>query len=114
VNFIKEDFQDILSYKEALAIICLLVNYAYQQTIIDVERLAKFIGIPHDNIKKMGRIFEILRLGKIYTDNGRTMLEIFDIKDEEIKNTMYEAIWNKKEDYASIYKQLIVDGMENN
>ncbi len=112
MNIIKEDFRDILSYKEALAIICISINYAYHQAIIDIERMAKFIGLSTDDLKKMGRVFEILKLGKIQLKDGREILEVYDVKDEEVKNTMYEAIWNKKDDYAAICQKLIADGIE--
>jgi hypothetical protein len=107
---ISEDIKEMLAYREMLSLLCFSINYSRRYERISTDRLSSMLDIPVYGITKACRLLERLGLANISRNDGDViveMLNVDDIKDEVMKNTIFEVVWENKLEFSRIYKGLI-------
>lgn len=103
-----EDLKELLSYPEAVALICFNINYSSRFSRVNLGVLAGFLDLPYDKIKKMARLFVKLKMAKIYYAGIDTEIEMLTSDSDEIKDIIYEVIWEHKNEYSFVYRRILV------
>ncbi len=113
---ISEDIKEMLAYREMLSLLCFSINYSRRYERISSKRLSEMLELPIYNITKACRLLERLGLAVISRNQGDViveMLNVDDIKDDVMKNTIFEVVWENKLEFSRIYKGLIKSEVEN-
>lgn len=113
---ISEDIKEMLAYREMLSLLCFSINYSRRYERISSRRIADMLELPVFNVTKACRLFERLGLAVISCSQGEViveMLNVDDIKDEVMKTTIFEVVWENKLEFSRIYKGLIQGEIEN-
>lgn len=113
---ISEDIKEMLAYREMLSLLCFSINYSRRYERISTGRLSSMLDIPVYSITKACRLLERLGLANISRNDGDViveMLNVDDIKDDVMKNTIFEVVWENKLEFSKIYKGLIKGEVES-
>lgn len=102
-----EDLKELLSYPEAIALICFNINYSNRFSRVNLGVLAGFLDLSDDKVKKMARIFEKLKMAKVYHTGIDTEIEMLSSENDEIKDIIYEVIWEQKNQYSFVYRRIL-------
>lgn len=113
---VSEDIKEMLAYREMLSLLCFSINYSRRYERISTGRLSAMLSIPIYNITKACRLLKRLGLANISRNDNDIiveMLNVDDIKDEVMKNTIFEVVWENKLEFSRIYKGLIQNEVDN-
>ena len=102
-----EDLKELLSYPEAVALICFNINYSSRFTRVNLGVLAGFLDLPDDKVKRMARVFEKLKMVKIHNTGIDTEIEMMSSDSDEVKDVIYEVIWEHKDEYSFVYRRIL-------
>ena len=102
-----EDLKELLSFPEAVALICFNINYASRFTRVNLVVLAGFLDLEDEKVKKMARVFEKLKMVKIHNTGIDTEIEMLTTDNDDIKDVIYEVIWEHKSEYSFVYRRIL-------
>ena len=102
-----QDLKELLSYPEAVALICFHINYSSRFSKVNLGVLAEFLELPDDKMKKMARVFEKLKMAKIHNSGINAEIEMLDPQNDDLKDVVYEVIWENKSEYSFVYRRIL-------
>ncbi len=102
-----DDLKELLSYPEAIALICFNINYSKRYDRVNIGVLAGFLGLPDDKLKNMVRVFKKLKMANIYNAGMDTEIEMLEPQGDMIKDVIYEVIWENKDEYSFVYRRIL-------
>lgn len=102
-----DDLKELLSYPEAIALICFNINYSSRFARVNLGVLAGFLDLPDIKVKRMAKIFEKLKMAKVYRTGIDTEIEMFAPDNDDIKDIIYEVIWEHKNEYSLVYRRIL-------
>ena len=102
-----EDLKELLSYPEAIALICFNINYSKRFDRVNLGVLAGFLGLPELKVKNMARVFKKLNMANIYNDGMNQEIEMMEPSSDMLKDVIYEVIWEHKDEYSFVYRRIL-------
>jgi hypothetical protein len=102
-----EDLKELLSYPEAIALICFNINYSRRFERVNLGVLAGFLGLPEDKVKNMARIFKKLNMANLFNTGINTEIELFEPSSDLLKDVIYEVVWENKDEYSFVYRRIL-------
>ncbi len=105
-----EELKKALSTREGLAIICYYIHHK-QFTKLNMQKIAKNMKMSIQDLKAIGDIMEKMGAVKVNKLGELTELEIPTNEDDKVKKLMDTIIWEKKEEYGKLYKELLTAEM---
>ena len=102
-----QDLKELLSYPEAVALICFNINYSSRFTRANLGVLAGFLDLPDDKVKKMARVFQKLNMVKIHNTGIDMEIEMLSPENDDVKDIIYEVIWEHKNEYSFVYRRIL-------
>jgi len=104
-----EDFDElrkVLSTKEGLAIICYYIHHKHHSKL-NMQKIAKAMKMSVQDLKAVYEIMEKMGAAKVNKMGETTEVEISIGENDKVKKLMDSIIWEKKEEYGKMYKQLL-------
>src|SRR5208283_2159234 len=108
-----KDFDELkkaLSTREGLAIICYYLHHK-QFTKLSMQKIAKNMKMSIQDLKAIGDIMEKMGAVKVNRLGELTEIEIPTNENESVKKIMDKIVWEKKEEYGKLYKELLTAEM---
>jgi hypothetical protein len=109
-----EELKELLSFPEAIALICFNINYSARFSRVNLGVLAGFLGLEDEKLKKISRVFKKLNMAKIYNDGINAEIEMLEPENDDVKDIIYEVIWENKDQYSFVYRRILAaEGIES-
>jgi hypothetical protein len=105
-----EELKKALSTREGLAIICYYLHNK-QFTKLNMQKIAKNMKMSIQDLKAIGEIMEKMGAVKVNKLGELTEIEIPANENESVKKVMDKIVWEKKEEYGKLYKELLTAEM---
>jgi hypothetical protein len=109
-----EELKELLSYPEAIALLCFNINYSARFARVNLSVLAGFLGLEDEKLKKMSRVFKKLNMANIYKQGINTEIEMMEPSNDDVKDIIYEVIGENRDEYFYIYRRILAaEGIES-